>query len=449
MHYTKITYLFVLFSTLLCACGEYQLEDGASADGADEAVPYTFHVVTRSDNNAQINYPLTLFLFDAQNQCIQQETIDDASVSYSNTLPSGEYTLILLSGISGNGYDIPFDLAPDSYISFKDRNFAQTPIQMAQAHIALTKSTSVQMTLSYVVASVSFILNDVPVEATGVTVQVSPVSSSITLSGNYKDDNQVCRIPCTKDGDQWVSDTVYLFPGESSSTHMSVQIELPDGDKAYGYTYQSSLLPAYPYQFTGNYKDGITLNGEFQAEGWYPAVDVEFGMSEIIPDEGEENPGGSDDSGTDLPADGTDTYWVDKMPEEEEIWESFYVWKITSLSATESEAVIIASEQKYDTALALQSLLGSYRENGIGDWRVFTKEEARLFRSQYMNSLINLNSFLRSNGHDPFYDGDEDRYLCDDCSSSFSFVANTTISKVGTKRSYYLRPVKEVRLKLK
>ena len=109
---------------------------------------------------------------------------------------------------------------------------------------------------------------------------------------------------------------------------MSIQIELPDDNKAYGYTYQSALKPGYPYQFTGNYKDGITLNGVFQAEGWHTAVDVEFGISETIPDnpEEEEPDTGKDEEPDPISPTGTDSYQVTELPEEEDVWRDFYVW---------------------------------------------------------------------------------------------------------------------------
>ena len=54
----------MLFSALICACGEYKLEEESDEGKTPQDVPHTVQIVTRSDNNAQINYPLSVFLFD-------------------------------------------------------------------------------------------------------------------------------------------------------------------------------------------------------------------------------------------------------------------------------------------------------------------------------------------------------------------------------------------------
>ena len=446
----KHFYRLILFSALICACGEYKLEEELDNEEGSKDVPHTVQVITRSESNAQINYPLSLFLFDEKGKCIQEETIPDESASYSNNLPEGKYNLVLLSGISEDEYVIPFDFNPESFICFKEDNFAHNPIQIASAQINLTQSTTVQMTLSYAVSSINFIINDVPDEASQVNINLSPVSSGISFTGNYNNDNQSCLIPCTRKGEQWISETAYILPSESSSTRMSIQIELPDDNKAYGYTYQSALKPGYPYQFTGNYKDGITLNGVFQTEGWHTAVDVEFGISETIPDnpEEEEPDTGKDEEPDPISPTGTDSYQVTELPEEEDVWRDFYVWDMKTISETEYEAIIISPEQWEILAAEGEAFLTDYEISGIGGWRVFTKEEAKDFRSQYSYSLYDLNQFLQENGQAAFLANEDDRYLCNECLHSFAF-GSSTISPVGEKRTYYLRPVKTIRLELK
>ena len=137
-----------------------------------------------------------------------------------------------------------------------------------------------------------------------------------------------------------------MFPNESSQTHLSINLQSSQGNEAYGYTYQATLKAGYPYHFTGNYKGGVTLDGEFQAEGWQPEIDCEFGFDEILPDEGEDdgndegtndgnsgNTGGEDSSGDNDTE--YDTFIVSEMPGADSIWGYFYVWQTTSISSTE------------------------------------------------------------------------------------------------------------------
>lgn len=447
MSYIKCYYLPILLSLLVCSCGEYKLEE--EADEAVEEHPHSVQVVTRSDNNAPIHYPLTVYLFNEQGKCVGQEIIADESVAYSRKLSEGKYTIVLLSGVAEDEYFMPLDISPDSYITLKESNFAKAPIQIAQAQVNLTKSTTVQMTLSYAVASVGFVINEVPADATQVSIDISPVSSGIAFDGNYKEDKQSCTVPCVKEDGQWISETVYIFPHESNSTHLSVLVELPEGNKTYGYTYQAALQAGYPYQFTGNFEDGITLNGEFQAEGWHPVVDVEFGFNEVIPDNPDD--GGTGEEEGPGQEEGSDAYFVSELPEAESIWEGFYVWTIESVSATECEAIIISPDHLELLASQGREELANYEINGIKDWRVFTKEEAKGFIAQYADSLNDLNDLLQANGLAIFCcneEGEGDRYLCNNCLSSFAFWSSS-ISPVGSKRSYFLRPVKTVRLKVR
>lgn len=75
-------------------------------------------------------------------------------------------------------------------------------------------------------------------------------------------------------------------------------------------------------------------------------------------------------------------------------------------------------------------------------WRVLTVEEAKEFRDQYDETIVELSEYLFENGIDRFNKYDI-RYLCDDFNSTFCFY-NTRISKSGKTVDYGLRLFKEV-----
>lgn len=459
----KLTKSILLTSCffLLCACGEYKLESEENETVQDEQAEarYTLQLNVTSRNNAKINYPLSLFLFDDENNCVVRETIPTEESEFSSSISKGKYTLILLSGLNENDHSYPLEIIPDSYISLKTDNCSEEPLQIGKASVNLTQSTRITVILSYAVASLNFTLNGIPQDVTATEVKVSPVSSAVSFNGDYKNDKQQCVIPCRKEGSQWVSDATYVFPNESSQTHLSINLQSPQGNEAYGYTYQATLKAGYPYHFTGNYKGGVTLDGEFQAEGWQPEIDCEFGFDEILPDEEEDdgnnegtddgnsgNTGGEDSSGDNDTE--YDTFIVSEMPGADSIWGYFYVWQTTSISSTEAEAIIIAPEQWYTLAADALDLLNTYSEDGIEGWRMFTTEEATAFRNQFQGSVSELNEFISEYGLAFFKYSDGARYLCNNAQSTFSF-ANNRIIDAGRTVKYYLRPVKKVRFKLK
>ena len=241
----KLTKSILLTSCffLLCACGEYKLESEENETVQDEQAEarYTLQLNVTSRNNAKINYPLSLFLFDDENNCVVRETIPTEESEFSSSISKGKYTLILLSGLNENDHSYPLEIIPDSYISLKTDNCSEEPLQIGKASVNLTQSTRITVILSYAVASLNFTLNGIPQDVTATEVKVSPVSSAVSFNGDYKNDKQQCVIPCRKEGSQWVSDATYVFPNESSQTHLSINLQSPQENEAYGYTYQATL----------------------------------------------------------------------------------------------------------------------------------------------------------------------------------------------------------------
>ena len=95
----KLTKSILLTSCffLLCACGEYKLESEENETVQDEQTEarYTLQLNVTSRNNAKINYPLSLFLFDDENNCVVRETIPTEESEFSSSISKGKYTLIL------------------------------------------------------------------------------------------------------------------------------------------------------------------------------------------------------------------------------------------------------------------------------------------------------------------------------------------------------------------
>lgn len=251
---------------LLCACGEYQLEqeENGTTGETENEVSYTLQLNIGSQDNAKLNYPLSLFLFDDKNNCVAQENIPDENSEYSSSMPKGKYTMVLLSGLTDNNYSYPLEIIPDSYITLRNNNCSDKPLQMGKASVNLTQSTRITLTLSYVVASLTFTLNGIPEHATSTEVSISPVSSGISFNGDDKNDKRQCTVSCRKEGNRWISDAVYIFPNESSQTHLSINIQTPDGNETYGYTYQATLKAGYPYHLPDIIKEEYRSTESFR-----------------------------------------------------------------------------------------------------------------------------------------------------------------------------------------
>lgn len=441
----KLQKLFHLLLLLLWAsCGEYTPEEEQEAE-ENHTETYTLQLNWQSENNSKLHYPLSVYVFDVSNNCILQESIPSAYADFSASLTKGKYTLSVFSALSGDDFIFPLEMIPDSYITLKNGNCCILPLQMGQARVNLSQSTLVNLTLSYMVSALHFSFNLIPEEAEEVQVTVSPISSAISFIGNYRNDAQECMIECRKEGHVWKAGPVYVFPCKDTKTHLSVRVRMPEEDEVYGYTYEASLKPGYPYHFTGNYQEGVSLDGDFQIEGWQPGVDIEFGFDEVLPDEG------GDEDGDDKPSGGGgeegETIPVTTLPQADAVWGPFYVWQVETLSSQEVNAFLIAPDQYYTVVSGAGEILSEYEVDGIKGWRVFSKEEAEDFRDQFYSfTMEELNKFLVSEGLDGFYYSDGARYLCNELESTFCFY-NKRILDAGATPKYYLRPVKKVHLK--
>lgn len=440
----KLQRLLGLLGLLLwVSCGEYAPEEEQEAGEDHSGATYTLQLNWQSENNSKLHYPLSVYVFDAMNNCVLQESIASAYADFSASLPKGKYTLAVFSALSGDDFMFPLEMIPDSYITFRNGNRCILPLQMGQARVNLSQSALVSLTLSYMVSALHFSFNLIPEEAERVQVTVSPVSSAVSFVGSYRNDAQECVIECRKEGHVWKAGPVYVFPCKDTKTHLSVRVCMPEGDEVYGYTYEASLKPSYPYHFTGNYQEGVSLDGDFQIEGWQPGIDIEFGFDEVIPDEGgdeDDKPsGGEDEEG--------EAILVTTLPQADAVWGPFYVWQVETLSSKEVNAFLIAPDQYYTVVSKAGEILSEYEVDGIADWRVFSKEEAEDFRDRFYSSAMeSLNEFLLSEGLEGFYYSDGARYLCNESQSTFCFY-NKRILDAGATPKYYLRPVKKVHLR--
>lgn len=428
----------------LLSCGEYKIDEGNENQAEEKHC--TLQLDFSSIDNAKINYPLSLFAFNAENECITHHTLATTGDIFSSSFPKGQYTFIGISGLEKNEISYPLQITSESFIRLLE-NSCSSPLQMGKLQVGLTQSTFASMTFSYVVSALRFTLSGIPLDASQVEAKISPVSSGISFSGNPKNDSQETIITFYKDGHVWTCKEQYVIPSTSSSTHLSINIVRPSGNEAYGYTYQSALKAGYPYHFTGRYGQSIALDGTFQAEGWHQVTDVEFNFDQIKPDDNEENSGNKEEDNDNT---GQPVYKVSTMPEIGTIWNDCLICSLTPLSATESKALLLAPQQFYIYASDTEEQLSYFSHEGMNGWRIFTTEEAKTFRDHYfgITKTEALNKLLlEAQIPNLIKYESNDRYLCNNGKSTFSMTTNT-ISNAGNSRKYYLRPVKEVKLKI-
>lgn len=104
-----------------------------------------------------------------------------------------------------------------------------------------------------------------------------------------------------------------------------------------------------------------------------------------------------------------------------------------------------------ETPNAASSVAEAYSEEGISEWSIPTKEEARSLKDAWSNSEFDiLNRTLATAGYDTLSEVDDKgknvRYLCEGARYTFTFSGTSGITAAGkTVTTYRLRLVKRVR----
>ena len=440
--------LQILLMLLVASCSSYLTED--EENGIDEnigkgAYPVTLNV--RSGSSGSVEYPINVYVFNQSGKLVEQSVVESPETPFETRLSPGEYTLSAFSGLNNTDYMLPKELSASSIIQPKEGRLCPTPLQHGYCSFKLDRKKSLSIHLAYIVSSLEFKINKIPADASAVEVSVSPVSQGYSMEGEYTNDKQTCSTACHLEGSTWEAGPLYIFPSKSPQSVLSITITRPSGEETLSYSYQYQLQPAQPYRFSGNYNESIGLDGTFEIEGWKPGIDVSFDFTE----EGTANKDDTeDDSGNHKdPENGgegnSSTLVSSTLPEAGKFWQDLYVWKAEKLSENEVKATVLSPKLWFKILAAdAPGLLDEYEVDGLSDWRVFTKEEAREFYEEFNTNLVELNKLLTDKGQDEFYFYNGERYFCDDFQSTFNLNGKLLVRNAGQKTEYYMRGIKTV-----
>lgn len=417
----------------------------------DEGEKSKVVVVTRSATDEALQYPITVYAFDADGKCVGQQIVNTANSSLEMSLTQGNYRLVAIG--SSTGYDVPSSLTLNSFISCtSDKNFSTSSLQIGQADVSVGK-TNVNATVALVnyTSRLSIELNDVPDDVTSVNVSVSNQNSKVSLLGvGDAASAKSSVIELHKNAGKWVSGNVYTLASAASTTSISVTLTTSVGSSTYAYTYAKGLVANTPYNISATYSDGmVSMTGTFTVKGWENPIDLSFNFGPNGVTGGE--------SPTDNPGQGTDTGDdVTGFPEPGTMFKGFFVVSVEKQSATTATAMIMSLKDWSGLASAknengreddAEKAMANYSEGVVTEWLIPDADDVVTLQSMCANGKIDaVNAVLQSAGASPI--DTSSRYLCNEAQSTFSFVSGS-ISAGGTVKSdYHLRLVAWVTIEL-
>jgi len=418
-----------------------------NVDNIDNSSATTRLKVTTRAATGEAAYPILVLAYDESGTLKGQQSIKTEGEEISLKLNEGAYHITAISGQSSYAEPSSYD-QKSAYIGIPATGYATSPLMMGGADVVLTNSTAkASVVMTYRVASFSLSLADVPSDVTAVSVGVSQQYKAIDMSGTFSG-SSTATVKCSKKGDLWTSEQVYLLPGSGSSTTLTLSLTNAEGQTSYSYELSEPLEAAVPYTIHGTYVESTApyITGVITIEGWQQerTIDFEFGS------------GSSGGSG------GTTTQYVevDAIPEQCSEWEGHIVALVENTTDMAADVLLLGLKEftgVYAPAAEghegdMSAIVEAYSESNVKDWTVPTEEQARSLKKQYGGNFEELNLLIEDQQGDTLHiytSSNNARYLCEEGTKTFNFAANGSITTAGTSTKYRLRLVKKIHVIVK
>lgn len=402
-----------IFAALFVSCSTeiFDIEE----DGATH-----FLKLNTIAEKGNIEYPIDLY---AYSEDIEKEhiTISSAEETPEFNLPAGTYTVYAVCGST--------DFS---------KGYSTEPLMTGKTTVTLGKTDLTEpLTLKYAVARLIISLSDVPETATGVSVKIDSLYSSIDVKGELSAGRDI-TLQCQKKDDLWATDTVYILPSNTSSVAISVNHQLDaNTSKNFSYIYPAPILAGHPYNFKGSYTSGITmakLSLAVDIEGWGEEKECSFAFGE-----------GANKDDYVTPSDAS-IFHVNELPTACSEWNGHVVATIDEegnalLFSLEEWSDVSSADEGAENPTQASTIASGYIEANISGWSIPTEEQALMMIEL---CRTNLKALITSIKNVKGNELKENRLLCNDSFMYYNLFTKKT-GQTSSKDKYYLRLVKPVK----
>ena len=374
----KIIWVILLMMTIV-SCEKELLLDNSENDGQTSLVTSRLSITTRAvDDEGQLQAVAQgrVYVFNAQDQCVEvlQTTAEEGT--FSTELPVGTYTLYAVGADDLDRYVLPTkeDATPTSVITCAEGK-QMDDLLLKKSNVTLAKNASqhLSINLSRKVLCLNQVeIKNVPTEVTKVEVSLSPMYSGVCLNETYSEANpQTCTVSLTNQGEGlWQSEPkTYLFPSKDEPT-ITISFTTSEGTQSYSYSTNQTLEANHHVILSGTYEghQGVSLTGVLLSEKWGEDITITFGFDD--------------------PTDSSDPSSPSETPIAGKFYHDYYV---VSVDQTNHKAVLLSKADVEHENLkinqnscmeqlnTLMSTLSKPSGCECADWRVPTLAEAQVF----------------------------------------------------------------------
>lgn len=422
---------FALMLPAMCwvfsSCQQIDLGNTSDAGNDDK---FSVKISSKSaDSSIELPSPLTVYAVNDDGLVENYASVSDGASSAILSLVSGKFTFYAVAGADAGDDDVP-----ENNVVTANEGYFITPVMRGKQTSSVEDDMSLELSLSYAVASVDVTLGNISADVKAVSVKISTLRETMNLEGIYEG-STTATIDLAKqsDGTTWKSPTVYVFPSVSAPTTLTITQTLNDNTtRSYTASYNAKLIKGTPYHFKGTDTNisnhELTIN--ITAEGWDNAIEEELTLTPI---------GAGDGTGT-IASDG-ETYLVNSIPTEAGmVLDGKYV-----LAYVDGNQGLLYA--KMDCALAD---IANYKENEIKGWSIPTLEQYNKIKTQATVRKIAM--AIKSLTGTSLDINSDHYYYCDNKTKAFSWNNFSGDGSVGLNvsgKTYHLRLVKPVTFKLK
>lgn len=435
----------LLTATILATMGTSCTEDVSFEGGLQPEPNSTLTIRTRVDDGikgadgeaSKVSYPVYVYVFDSSGKCSKRVQVAEEAASLSIDLIEGKYSVFAIAGADAGNYSLPSEAEarPESVVSLTGESHGD--LMSASSTVSLVEGGENTLTLTMqrkVMKIESIVINNVPSTATGVSVTIAPLYSSVCINGTYSDNGASEVLPLAKDGSTktWkTSAGRYVLPPSTENATISVNITGKDGKvKSYSYTSSQELVANYKINIVGTYTErlGVSLAGTIVGATWSGEREIKFDFDErgstgtVVPEDPVDD---SDEKEPDVPIVPTGA------PEKGTIYkDKYYVLDsktsggtttVTLVSTDEVDGLNVkqiaqeAAEELVNAAIAKMT-----EGSDISGWRIPTKDEMDVIYAEFgtINKVLLKGKFVLFGTGENYFVKDNGKLVCYVFSSS-------------------------------
>ena len=426
----KAALLLLLLSAVSCQRPLFDEDD------EEDGIPQTgfpLKITARSGGESRINYPACIYAFAEDGSCSASRAMaDDGRIEMK--LPPARYTIVAIAG-SGEEYAVPENPCLEDVIVMKENNRSSRALMIGSSTVTIAnkKNISVSVTLYYAVSLVNVSLEDIPAGVKKVSLQISPLYSSLSFAREYAGEGRSTEVTCEPEPDgTWSAKPFYIFPGSGSQTIFSITLEDENRTRTFGYTFNGKPEANVPLNIGGSYSGEVTVGGSLISGEWQKPVHIEFDFGGS----------GEDTGGGDRPPVYPD---LSGLPETGTVRNGGIVAGIGNAGSAGADMLLMSLDEWSGLASEVRNIIKDAEADG---WHLPTEDEAKVLHGTFSgSSLDELNETIEGlkNG-DPVLDR-EKRYVYDHNGiiHAFGFKSSSKFLQAGSTVKYKIRLVRNVR----